>query len=388
MAHRHSLFVTTTDAGGTEAVLPVLRAFQSKGNWDIVPFALPGTPAERIYRAHGFTPGHFESYGYKRPDIQAMRVILAEENPSLVLTGIAGRDDSTDRLALDAAQRENIPNAALCETWPNMWLSRKGERDAPLYRKATALIVGDQLSFETAVAYDFDPKRVLVCGNPLDDELVAHKPRMAHLRTQTRQMLGIPEEAVVIAWFGTFDLDNPEHRGPAHEGRFGFGEAEAYREYLEAMRAAIPRARQFGHILSGLFRQKPDYGHVGLLRLERELDFHVPRDTRAAGGSIPTIAACDVICSLIGGTSLRTAAKLGVPGISYQPGATPDTDDEPSNRLGITQAMYEPGELAHFIRGVSDSPWRILKLRRSLKSVEIEPGATARVVREIERLSA
>ncbi|MCC6563770.1 hypothetical protein IT087_02660, partial [Candidatus Uhrbacteria bacterium] len=44
-------------------------------------------------------------------------------------------------------------------------------------------------------------------------------------------------------------------------------------------------------------------------------------------------------------------------------------------------------DLGRFIRDLSDSPWHLLKLRRSLKPIGIEPGSAARVVRELERLA-
>jgi hypothetical protein len=304
-----------------------------------------------------------------------------------VLAGVACEGASPDRFALEAAQRENIPNVAICESWPDTWFSTLEERDGPVYRKAHALVVCDSVAHEVAVAHGFDPERVLICGNPADDELAAQKERLVHLRSERRRSLGITDAALVIAWFGTYDLDNPEHRGPIYEGYAGYGEAEAYREYLLAMREAIPRAKAFGHRLSGLFRQKPSYGRVGLLRIESELDFCVPWDTYVVGGSAPTMAASDVICSLVGGISLGNAAKLGVPGVFYRPGATPETDDQVTNRLGITKPLYERGALRDLILRIAHDPSVLNRLRASLRSVKIERGATDRVIRELERLS-
>lgn len=385
MARSKKLFVTTTDIGGTEAVLPVLRALRSLGSWDIAALGTPETPANKLYRENGFEPRTLESYGYGS-DVQAMRNILVEEGPSLVLVGVACEDASTDRVALAAAQQEHIPNVAICESWPDTWLSILEERDGPIYRRADALVVCDQVAHESAVAHGFDPKRALICGNPADDELAVQRERLRDLRVQRRRTLGIPEDDLVVAWFGTYDLDNPEHRGSIYEGYAGYGEAEAYRAYLWAMREAVPLAKASGHRLSGLFRQKPSYGRFGLLRIDAELGFCVPWDTYAVGGNVPTIAACDVICSLVGGISLGTAAKLGVPGVFYRPGATLETDDQVTNRLGITKPLYELGALREFILRIAHDPSELDRLRASLRPVKIEPGATDRVIRELERL--
>lgn len=386
-SHRKSLFVVSTDMGGTEALLPVLRGLQATGEWDLAIFALPDTPAERMYRAHGFEPRNFASYGYPRlDDIQAMRVILAEENPSLVLTSAASEDKAIDRLTLDAAQREGIPNAALIETWPNMWLARRALRDGPVYRRADILIVCDRIAFDAAVAHGFAPERIRICGNPLDEELVVQRERLPYLRRQARKENDLPEDALVIGWFATYDLDNETHRGETYEGKFGFGEAEAYREYLAAIREATAHASLFGRAVRGLHRQKPHYGHVGLVRIERELDFYVRRDTRQAG-SFYAMASCDVICSLVGGISLRTATKLGIPGVFYQPGATLETVDDPLASIGVAPLLTERGALRSFILELAERPGKLAELRAGPAKIGVEPGAVARVIRVLKELA-
>lgn len=380
--HHHKLFVTSTDLGGSQAIVPILEPLQAQG-WEVVVFAEPSSAAHAFYRSKGFEPRDFASYGYRTPDIQAMRVVLAEENPSLVLASISSESRSTDRFALDAAQRENIPCVAIVETWPEVWLARYGDRDATLYRKADRLLVPDDVSVDIARRYGFDPNRVAITGNPADDALADQRAQLANRRRIAREMFGFPPDALVIAWFGTFDLDNPAHRGESFEGKFGFSEADAYREFLLAINEARPIAEKKGRELRGLFRQKPTYGRQGLLEIHREIECRVMRDDHKDGPMI-AFAASDLVCSLVGGTSIGQAAKLGIPGVFYQPGATAATDDQPSNRLGITKALYQRGELRELILRLAEDPAAYGKLKSSLRSCPVIPDATGRVIRALE----
>jgi hypothetical protein len=89
---------------------------------------------------------------------------------------------------------------------------------------------------------------------------------------------------------------------------------------------------------------------------------------------------------LIGGTTLHQAAQLGVPGVFYQPGATPETDDQVTNALGITKPLYERGALRELILEIARDPETIPRLRRSLRPAVIVPGATGRVLEELGSL--
>ncbi len=385
MLNRKVLFVTMTDLGGAQAILPVLRQLKDSPDIECVVFTQRGSPAEDIFERNSIAVVRSIDYSYPTLDLQHMRVILSEVNPDAVLVGIAADNNSTDRLGLQAAQKEGIPCAALIETFPEIWLSRHEERDGSLYRGANLLLVPDSPSVGIAVKRGFDPRRVRAAGNPADDVLADEMPQLAWKRAHLRRDCDIPPLATVIAWFGTFDLDNPEHRGPAFEGRYDFGEAEAYREYLEAMRDAIPLAREQGRVLRGLFRQKPSYGRKGLREIEQRLEFGVSHDDHK-DGPVAAIAASDLVCGIIGGTTLHQAAKLGVPGVFYQPGATAETDEQATNRLGITKPLYERGALRELILRIARDPTELGRLQRSLQPALIERGATKRVIHELRQL--
>lgn len=385
MAHRQRIFVTTTDLAATEAVLPVLREMQRGEAYEAVVFAAPDSAAAFAYGRASVPTKHAGHYLHATLTLETMRVILAEENPDVVLAGISNDDRSTDRLALEAARAENIPCCAIVETYPGVWLTRYGPRDGESYRRADALFVPDEISARVAIAHGFDRDRVRVTGNPADDVLVAHACELDHRRAFMRREFGIAASAVVISWFGTYDLDNPKHRGPTFEGRYGFGEAEAYREYLEAIRDGAAIAERDGRVLRGLFRQKPTYGHAGIRGIERELGIGVVHDLRK-DGPITAIAGSDLVCSLIGGTTIHQAAKLGVPGAFYQPGATPETDDQATNALGITKSLYERGALRELILRIAADPDELTRLRDSLRPAAIVPGATGRVLEALGSL--
>lgn len=385
MAHRQVLFLTTTDLGGTQAVLPVLKRLIADQEWEGVVFVTPGSPAEAAYRRVSIPTKGPADYGYPMLDLRVMRAILAEQNPDAVLVGISSDDDSADRLVLEAARKENIPCAAIVETFPEVWLARYGDRDAALYRQADRLFVPDALSVDIAVKHGFDAARVRPAGNPADDTLAEEVPLLPWRRSRLRHDCGIPPDATVVAWFGTYDLDNPDHRGPTFEGRYGFGEAEAYREYLEAIRDGAKIASAEGRALRGLFRQKPTYGSEGIRKIERELETFVVHDDQKDGPFL-SIAAADLVCSLIGGTSLHQAAKLGVPGVFYQPGATSATDDQATNRLGITKPLYERGALYELILRIARDPSEVARIHAALRPATIERGATERVIAELRAL--
>ncbi|KAA0206224.1 hypothetical protein EDM68_03000 [Candidatus Uhrbacteria bacterium] len=383
MAHRQ-LFLTTTDLAATQAVQPLIRRMTEDG-WGITVFVNPGSASAGAYARDGIPMKNASDYGHAALDQLTMRAILAEENPDLVLAGVASADESTDRLALEAACLENIPVAVILESYPGVWLSRYGDRDIPLYRRADALLVQDELSVDVMVKHGFDRSRVHATGNPAHDLLAGEIGTLKIKREHMRRDCNIPSSATVIAWFGTYDLDNPDHRGATFEGRFGFGEAEAYREYLEAIRDGATLAAGRGRVLRGLFRQKPTYGCEGIRTIERELETFVYHDLRK-DGPVMALAASDLVCSLIGGTTLHQAAQLGVPGVFYQPGATPETDDQVTNALGITKPLYERGALRELILEIARDPETIPRLRRSLRPAVIVPGATGRVLEELGSL--
>jgi hypothetical protein len=93
------------------------------------------------------------------------------------------------------------------------------------------------------------------------------------------------------------------------------------------------------------------------------------------------------VCSLIGGTTLHQAAKLGVPGVFYQPGATAETDDQMTNRLGITKPLYERGALRELILDIARDPSALGRLKVELHPATIERGSTGRIIDQLTRLA-
>jgi hypothetical protein len=374
VSERSVVFATNHDMGSAAAMAPSLRKMREMG-WRVIVFAVPDSPAFLFFTQASFEPRTPASYGFDGCTVETMTEILRTEAPDLVLVGIAVTDEGSEKRTLEAAIEMDIASAVIVETWPHRWLAVYGERDLPLYRRASLVMVPDEISTEHLILQGFNPRATVATGNPSEDGFAANIANRVMCRRETRERLGISESAIVIQWSMSLDLDDPEQDRPGHSEWMGFSEAESVREFLNAIRAVGNSE------VVGIIRQKPTHGSERVRRMIEDICPQVIFDNGPQTG-IPMLLASDVVCGAVT-MMVQNAAKLGIPGVFYFPDLPEERDPMIANRLNLTIPMYRRGELRELILSASDGQSLVKRLTARTQPIKLPTDATDRVVRAI-----
>lgn len=374
------IFASNHDIGSSQAIIPVLRRLQERGD-EVITFTVPGAPAEAAFVQAGFPPLHPAEYGEERLDRPAMFRIIERVLPDLIIGGVAAPDDGSEKLAFQAGLDRQIPTAMILETWPNAWLGTDyGKRDFPLYSRLDALCVPDGASREMMTAYGYAEERVHATGNPANDQLGALLADRDRHRREIRERYGIPQDALVVLWCVTFDHEDVACFRPDHRSWLGFDDRELTVEFLDAMQRA--ETLSAGKIRA-MVRQKPSYPANLVPKLITE---HCPGavfDHAPFPLGAPPLLASDLV---IGAATIvvQTAALLGIPAVYYEPDLC-KPDPMATNGLGITVPLYERGALKQLLLRLANDPDKELaRIVSCMRSVKIPTDAAGNVVKTLD----
>jgi hypothetical protein len=352
---RLSVASAVGDYGGAEAVVPALVALANRGALgSVVAAPTAWTVLERAGIA--FSP-------YAATDVAAAVASCFEgEPPSLVLTTTSWGDDRLEPSILEAARSREIPTVSVIDFWSNY---RQRFETAGGLLLPTWIALPDESARAAAVAEGLPEDRLVVTGNPHYETLVQ---RYQHFdreeRLAFRERVGVPRQATL-----TLFVSQPIR---ALYGRsLGYDEAETLVLVRDAMEQV---ADWIGHPVTLAVRAHP-----------RDPGASVPGSTgkvsvRPAVGDdgLAWALAADLVVGMTSALLLQ-AALLGSRVVSVQPNLR-GADPLPSNRLGLSDAVYQPEEVASVLYRALARPAHGQPNRSAQRIKTAVNGATLRLL--------
>lgn len=352
---RLSVASAVGDPGGAEAITPALVALAQRGALGSV-VAVPSAWSVLERAGIAFSPyavGDFAA---------AVAPCFDGEPPSLVLTTTSWGDDRIEPAVIDAARDRGIPSVAVVDFWSNY--RRRFETAAGLSLPSW-IAVPDDSALAGAIAEGLPESRLVVTGNPHYETLVQRYHRFdREERLAFRERVGVPRQATV-ALFASQPIR-------ALYGRsLGYDEAEVLVLVRDAMEQV---AGWLGHPVILAVRAHP-----------REAQTTFPGSTskvalRSAVGDdgLAWALASDLVIGMTSALLLQ-AALLGARVVSVQPNLA-GADPLPSNQLGLSDPVYQPGDVASVLYRALARPAHSHLGRSAQRLRTVVNGATLRLL--------
>lgn len=352
-----TILVAAKDAGGCNAVLPVLRLLTDAG----FSLAVYGDgPALHMFEKEGLSPQAISV----EESVESVQSILATTEPSLVLTGNSW-GESIENKFIGAAKRKEIPSVGVLDSW--LLYDEKFGDSTDIWRYLPdRLVVMDDLAKDDMVGLGAPPDRLIVLGQPQFDDLA--KKRELFSQNERAEILGglgiKPGSKLVL--FLSQAMREFYGGDPSHPGYIGYTEDIV-----------------LNHLLTVTSNLGTAYGEEIALAIKLH-----PREKEGkfAQHKIPVVKDSDPYSLILSAdltvgmdTILLTeACLLGCSSLSYQPGLLKE-DHVLSNRLGVGEFCYEPSELEGRVRRLLfDETYRQESLFRA-SNLKVRPGASERV---------
>lgn len=316
------------DAGGANAIAPVLRTLAQEG------VHLEGVtegPASRILS-----------------DIPSSPLAGA---PDVLLLGTSAGDAPEKCLLKEHPQ---VPSVSVLDFWANYWqrFSSAGEKDFAYL--PTRICVIDDIARDEMIAEGFPAERLLVTGNP-------HFDHFADAITTTA------EDAHRILFISQPLSVNASMRGFS---AVGYDEHATVNDIIEAL-ALLPQEYYLSLRLHP--KEAPDT-YAELLG---------PRVRRATEATLEEAVSASNLIVGMSSPVLMQAAAAGKKVLSYEPNL-PGADPLVSNRAGVTTRIADKAALADALSKYARGEWPFAN--RPLR--EVWPaGATARVLQTVRALA-
>lgn len=348
---RLSVVSVAGDAGGAEALAPVLQALQRRG------------ALAQVYAA-GPAAGVWDRAGIEHRVMPAdPEAALAAVRPTVVLTGTSWGRYRPELAFLEAAETLHVPSVAVVDFWSN-YLQRFVRPDGEIVFP-DRVAVPDEGARQEAAAEGIPGERLAVTGNPYYEELLGRYHGFGlEQRLSFRERVGIGRKALVVLFVS-------QPIAALYDDQLGYTEKTA----LAGTAAALEQVAEWlGHQIVLAVRKHPREGHLELPKSTGSV-----RVVPAAGEeALAWALACDLVVGM-NSAVLMQAALLGGRVVSVQPGLE-GADLLPGNRLGITEPAYTQDDVAPTIFRALARPAHLGTARTLHRMRASIAGSTARVL--------
>jgi len=342
-----TVLVASYHPGGAQAILPVVQALMKKYYPNVSVYT--HGKAHDVFTSARITHCNLESFSQ---DSIADR-IYAEE-PDVILLGSSLEPTSLEKVIVRANKGLRVPTVGVMDMY--------GEHREkwPVDAEPDYIAVMDELQRQEMIREGFDVEKLIVTGQPAFDQL---------LRLSAEYKLP-PEKSVLFT-------TQPITPSSEYDNHF-LSRGITMNLVLQKLLDALPTDFNL------LLRIHPRQVEEEKAEMKRILSAypHSSIDTESNGNN--SILRTDTTSSMFS-TMLVYAMHLGRPGVSIQPGMTPEQDMLPTNRLGSTVPVYDLDKLKSTLEQVlCDEDFRA-GLREKWKQHENDGRATERVVQLVER---
>lgn len=351
---RLSVVSVLGDAGGAEALIPVLEILRRRDSLAAVFACGPAVPLlDRAGIDHAVIPGDPEE-------------ALCAHDPTVLVTGTSWGEWAPELGFIAAAEGLHLPSVAVIDFWAN-YLARFVAPDGEVVLP-DRIAVPDESARLEAIAEGIAGDRLVATGNPHYEALLArYRGFDQDARLRFRERIGLRRKALVV-------LFASQPIAALYGDRLGYTEDRI----LGLVRAALEEvAAWLGHRIILAVRPHPREGGLVLPESSERVDVRL-----AAGNDALEWALSSDLVTGMTSAVLMQAALLGARVVSVQPGLESE-DQLPGNRLGITQGIFAADDIAPALYRALASPAHFgssRALQRLRASIE---GSTTRLLDQI-----
>jgi hypothetical protein len=330
-------FVVTVagDAGGAAAVAPVIQALNTEGRYRVLSLAYRearGVFGERLIP--------FEELD-ETTTIAGAERFLGELRPLLVLLGTSGNSVNLEKTFIAAARLVGVPSLAILDYWLN-YRKRFDDDNGRISYLPDVIAVMDERARSEMIDEGFPGEVLVVTGHPGYDCLDQVRRRTtSDVRETIRAGFGIKSNEIMIL-FASEPISQDFGDNTAGPTYAGYTEKTVLNSVIET----VERIAKHTDLNIALLVRPHPRDNISDLSIRRPhgIKFIVSR----AGAGHEVAMAADLVIGMQ--TQLLVeACLLGCPVISYQPGIRFD-DPLPTNRMGLSRAVYEESEIESVIR--------------------------------------
>jgi hypothetical protein len=316
-----SVLTAATDAGGANAVIPVLQWLLKKGH--ARPVCVEHGQLASALRDLDLPVGRVPLVGVRTSVAQlrnAAHKILANYRPDVVIVGTSW-GNTIDKELVYAANEHRIPTLAVLDMW-SYYRERFASSNGRLDYLPLVVCVMDQVAKKEAVISGIPAGRIRITGNPHFDE-IRKKATSDRIRREAQDLRSkwLGERKKIISFASEAIARHFPRRSPRFRG------------YTEK------------EVLKDLFEVRGDASLVVKLHPQnkmKDVDFLKNRNNVIyvrRGSFFTCLSASDVVVGMTS-MALLEASYFGKPAISYQPHLV-RPDSYIGNRLGITWPVYD-----------------------------------------------
>jgi len=314
------------DAGGAEAVVPVLKLLEQRktlaGTW-------AAGPAQQVLSREGVP--------YRPLSEMTPGAMIDLAHPTVLLTGTSWAEQPPELEYIEAASRAGVPVLSVVDFWSNYaarFLGSDGRLILP-----DRIAVPDDVAVAEAVAEGLPAERLMATGNPHYEVLLRHGQGFDRdARMAFREQVGVPRKATLV-------LFASQPIRALYGSRLGYDEDQV----VSLVRDGVDSVADWlGHGITLAVRSHPR--QEGGARLpEGTPKVSVRRADQ--GEPLSWILAADLVVGMSSALLLQ-AGLLGLRVVSVQPGLV-GIDNVPSNRMGLSESVVD-------VAGVGPALYRVL----------------------------
>lgn len=358
------------DAGGAAALAPVVEALLARGVRLRTEAYGPGAD---LWRERGL---RVESLSMPASEAEAVDS-LRRDGAQLLLAATSLNGQMIEARLLRAARAAGMPSIAVLDWWSNY--TPRFSVDEPRDAAPDRIAIMDKRARDEMVADGFDPRALVITGQPAFDVLGARRKGFnTAARTSQRAAWGAGDSDRVVLF-----VSQPISVMAADYGAAAQALGYEERGVLAHLVASLERiAAHTGGPVTLVLRSHPREDSTWM-RAVRAQRVHVVVSNH--GDARAAVLAADLVTGM-NSVLLMEAVYLGRPVISIQPGLrTPDT--LPTNASGLSVPVYDAGgldtSLAAMLDGGAVFQAHMARVRSACQSAD----ATARVIELIISLS-
>lgn len=368
---RPTIVVVAGDAGGANALAPVILAIQAGGQVSVEVLAY--REAAGLWARRGIAVQPLAESTTLRDGLDRLR----RANAALVLTGTSMNSIGLENVFIAAARQTEIPSVSLLDFWSN-YARRFMDGSGQPTGQPNLIAIMDERARDEMIAEGFDPSRLVVTGQPAFDDL-DHCRRQCtpEVRERIRKGLGVPAGGRLVL-FASQPISTVFGESVADPLFCGYTERTVARALVSALERIAER-RGVELILAIRLHPREEPGAL------EELCGRRVRIMRPSGEEGRTYAmAADLVTGMTT-MLLVEACYLGCLTLSMQPGLR-RADPLPTNRQGVSQAVYREEEIEPAIERLLWDNSAQGSLHAKLDCLRLDGGATERVVQLVHRM--
>ncbi|GAC1454510.1 MAG: hypothetical protein PVSMB1_03650 [Gemmatimonadaceae bacterium] len=353
------------DAGGAEAVAPVLAALEESESATM--HALAYGQARDVW---GRRRVIFEAID-EAISARSAADVLRRWSTSLLLTGTSMNSAMLEARFVEAARDLAIPSVAVLDAWVN-YKARFATDDngRPLLPDRIAIM--DERARSEMIAAGFDPSRLVVTGQPAFDDLPLRRASFTESdRNRMREKLGVGKDRLLVL-FASQPLSAIYGNGDLRTPLFGFDEIGVLRSLVGALERIASRVSRS---ITLLVRPHPRENFRLLATVTSD---QIEIILSSEGEGRDAALAADLVTGM-NSALLLEACYMRCVTVSVQPGLL-HNDILPTNDSGLSHPVYDAAQLEPTIERFLLDEHARFAAREELRGLSPSGDAARRVV--------